>query len=164
MSNVDIERSAVIRLFDNNGFDFEVIDGINHMVYESDDGFRIAFAVTWLMDDDRTYPLAQARKVMTTMLDSVKHEHAVYLKMQDKKFCEDLVDSISAFGLMYDEENDNYVYVEDDTVIFKTDLDYIVSLSVINPKESINSLLDMMRFDAKATINERANAEVSGNG
>lgn len=144
-----IDRASVIRLFENNDFDLVAEGGVNNFVYSTQDGFRLSFAAPWLMNDDSMYNLGSARRLMTKMLASVKHEHEVYKKLTDKVFCQKLISDMSAFGVMYYEPEDLYIYNDaSGKTLFSADLDYIVSLMVINPSMTVKDILEGMKDDA----------------
>lgn len=147
MENKTIDYDQMIRLFGNNGF--ELSDPpTKSFIYETEDGFKMEFAIQWDLDKNMLYDLARMRKVLTQMVNNVEHEHAKYVKMNDKTFVETLSKELTDYG-MESLGDDAFAYKENDQYIFGVDLDYIVSLLVINTNETVKSILDQMKDDAK---------------
>lgn len=157
-----IDRAAVLRLMENNGFDLEVVNGSNNLLYEDNsDGFRLLFAAPWLMNDDTTmYDLASAHGLITNMLNNVKYEHSVYAKLNDHKFLKDAVDTMTAFGMSYDENEDVYFYnatveetdasgktVQNRRTLFYFAMEDLAALAVQNPTQKIKVFLEGMLID-----------------
>lgn len=147
METKEIDYEQVIRLFANNGF--ELSDNqAKTFIYEDDDGFKMEFAVPWDLNENRTYDLANMRKILTDWSRHVTLEHAKFEKLKDKDFVDSISKDLADYG-MEDMGNDSFAYKEGDTYLFGVDLDYIVTLLVINKDETVKSLLDQMKADVK---------------
>jgi len=145
-----IDSSSVIRLFENNMFDYD--DSRNLMVYR-ENGLNIEFAVPWFTNDvTAKYDLGQVRKVLGEMMRNVNHTEAIREKMNDETFMANLSKEMADFGMEQLDDSDFFGYEEDGKALFSVELEYLVSLLVINKKETVTSLLDAMREDAR---NER---------
>lgn len=157
MNDTHINRESAIRLFENNGFDYD--EQKNELVYEDDKGTKFAFLAVWLKSDPTAeYDLASVRQLLQIHLASVK-------KMDTIK--QGLID----YGMEYDADNDKdkpegekeykfyYKDKETGTYLFGTTLDYLVALLAAKPDETVKSLLDAMKKDAIETAKDTQNGK-----
>lgn len=146
MENNDINYDQVLRLFANNGFELSTEGPDKKFIYDDGDGFKLEFAIPWDLNERRVYNLAETRKVLTGLVNNVKVEREKFEKMKDKDFVDSISKALTDYG-MEDLGDDNYAYKEGDTYLFGVDLDYLVTLLVINKDETVKSLLDQMKAD-----------------
>ena len=142
-----IDSSSVIRLFENNLFDY---DQERNLMRYGENGLDIEFAVPWFHNDvDAKYDLGQVRNVLGEMMRNVSHTEAIRKKMSDKEFTDTLSKEMTDFGMQYIPDSEIFVYEEDGKALFTVELEYLVSLLVINKNETVTSLLEAMRDDAR---------------
>ena len=146
-----INSSSVIRLFENNLFDYD--EDRNLMIYRECEP-NIEFSVPWLTNDvSKTYDLAKVRAIMGEMMKNVAHTLAVKAKLDDKEFMANLSKDMTDFGMQYVTDTDEFAYEENGKYLFVFDLEYLVSLLVINKNETVTSILTAMRDDARGKQN-----------
>jgi len=75
----------------------------------------------------------------------VHHTEAIRDKKNDQSFMETLSKEMTEFGMQHIENTESFAYEEDGKYLFGFDLDYILSLLVINKGETVTSLLTAMR-------------------
>jgi len=147
----EIDASSVIRLFENNLFDF---DPDRQLMIYRENGLNMEFSVPWLDKDvTKRYDLGKVRSIMGEMMRNVKHTEAIKKKKDDPEFIETLSKELTEFGMQYVDGTDQFAYEENGKYLFVVDVDYIISLLVINEHETVTSLLTAMRDDARGTKN-----------
>lgn len=148
-----IDSSSVIRLFENNLFDYD--SGRNMMLYK-ENGLNMEFAVPWFSNEvGSKYDLGQVRKVLGEMMRNVAHTEAIRAKMDDDEFMKKLSKEMADFGMEQLDDTEFFGYEEDGKALFSVELEYLVSLLIINKKETVTSLLDAMREDARNEKNDK---------
>ena len=148
-----IDSSSVIRLFENNLFDYD--SGRNMMLYK-ENGLNMEFAVPWFSNEvGSKYDLGQVRKVLGEMMRNVAHTEAIRTKMDDDEFMKKLSKEMTDFGMEQLDDTEFFGYEEDGKALFSVELEYLVSLLIINKKETVTSLLDAMREDARNEKNDK---------
>lgn len=148
-----IDSSSVIRLFENNLFDYD--SGRNMMLYK-ENGLNMEFAVPWFRNEvGSKYDLGQVRKVLGEMMRNVAHTEAIRAKMDDDEFMKKLSKEMTDFGMEQLDDTEFFGYEEDGKALFSVELEYLVSLLIINKKETVTSLLDAMREDARNEKNDK---------
>ncbi len=148
-----IDSSSVIRLFENNLFDYD--SGRNMMLYK-ENGLNMEFAVPWFSNEvGSKYDLGQVRKVLGEMMRNVAHTEAIRAKMDDDEFMKKLSKEMTDFGMEQLDDTEFFGYEEDGKALFSVELEYLVSLLIINKKETVTSLLDAMREDARNEKNDK---------
>lgn len=144
---VMIDGNSVVRLFENNLFDY---DKDRQLMLYNENGLSLEFSVPWLsLDVGKTYDLAKVRAALGEMMRNVSHTEAIRTKMNDPKFTEMLSKEMTAFGMQHIQDTETFAYEEDGKYLFGVELEYIVSLLVINEGETVTSLLTAMRDDAR---------------
>lgn len=144
-----IKPDAVIRLFENNLFDFSTENGKNYFTYESGK-FSMKFTADWFSNDSTSeYDLAQVRSMMKKMMDGAKAEEDIYAYKKDSAKLQKLVDAMKDYGMIYDPDDEMYHYVVDGSAVFSLELDYLVALIVRSPSMSVKELLDAMKESAE---------------
>lgn len=152
-----IDSSSVIRLFENNLLDFDPDKKV--MTYR-ENGLNIEFAVPWLDTDvGRTYDLAKVRSVMGEMMRNIAHTEEIRKRMSDKEFTDNLSKELSEFGMKYVPDTEFFTYEEGGHALFSVELEYLVSLLVINKSETVTTLLTAMRDDARRSKNGEEKAQ-----
>lgn len=142
-----INSSSVIRLFENNLFDYD--EDRNLMIYRECEP-NIEFAVPWFRNDvNTTYDLAKVRAEMGDMMKNVAHTMALKKMSDDPDFMDKLSKDMTAFGMQYIPDTEQFAYEEDGKYLFGFDLEYILSLLVINKNETVTSILTAMRDDER---------------
>lgn len=145
---VMIDGSSVVRLFENNLFDY---DSDRQLMLYNENGLSLEFSVPWLsLEVGKTYDLAKVRAALGEMMRNVRHTEAIREKMNDPKFTEMLSKEMTAFGMQHIQNTENFAYAENGKYLFGVELEYIVSLMVINEGETVTSLLTAMRDDARS--------------
>lgn len=140
---VMIDSDSVVRLFENNLFDF---DQDRQLMLYNENGLSLEFSVPWLSREvGKTYDLAKVRSVLGEMMRNVHHTEAIRDKKNDKSFMDTLSKEMTEFGMQHIENTESFAYEEDGKYLFGFDLDYILSLLVINKGETVTSLLTAMR-------------------
>ena len=140
---VMIDSDSVVRLFENNLFDF---DQDRQLMLYNENGLSLEFAVPWLNREvGKTYDLAKVRSVLGEMMRNVHHTEAIRDKKNDQSFMDTLSKEMTAFGMQHFENTDSFAYEENGKYLFGFDLDYIISLLLINKEETVTSLLTAMR-------------------
>ena len=140
---VMIDGSSVVRLFENNLFDY---DEDRQLMLYNENGLSMEFAVPWLnLEVGKTYDLAKVRSVLGEMMRNVHHTEAIRDKKNDQSFMDTLSKEMTEFGMQHIENTESFAYEEDGKYLFGFDLDYIISLLVINKGETVTSLLTAMR-------------------
>lgn len=140
---VMIDSDSVVRLFENNLFDF---DQDRQLMLYNENGLSMEFAVPWLSREvGKTYDLAKVRSVLGEMMRNVHHTEAIRNKKNDTSFMETLSKEMTEFGMQHIENTESFAYEDDGKYLFGVDLDYIISLLVINKGETVTSLLTAMR-------------------
>ncbi len=148
-----IDSSSVIRLFENNLFDYD--SGRNMMLYK-ENGLNMEFAVPWFSNEvGSKYDLGQVRKVLGEMMRNVAHTEAIRAKMDDDEFMKKLSKEMTDFGMEQLDDTEFFGYEEDRKALCSVELEYLVSLLIINKKETVTSLLDAMREDARNEKNDK---------
>lgn len=146
-----INGSSVIRLFENNLLNY---DEERHVMVYSENGLTLEFLVPWLDPSaDEIYDLAKVRSFMGEILKNVTHTEAIRQKMSDKDFTDSLSKEMTAFGMKYIPDTEIFTYEEDGKTLFNVELEYLVSLLVINKNETVTSLLTAMLEDVRGTAN-----------
>ena len=144
---VMIDGSSVVRLFENNLFDY---DKDRQLMLYNENGLSLEFSVPWLsLEVGKTYDLAKVRAALGEMMRNVSHTEAIRKKMNDPKFTEMLSKEMTAFGMQHIQNTETFAYEENGKYLFGVELEYIVSLLVINEGETVTSLLTAMRDDAR---------------
>ncbi|WP_405323337.1 hypothetical protein [Fibrobacter sp.] len=144
---VMIDGNSVVRLFENNLFDY---DKDRQLMLYNENGLSLEFSVPWLsLEVGKTYDLAKVRAALGEMMRNVSHTEAIRKKMDDPKFTEMLSKEMTAFGMQHIQDTETFAYEEDGKYLFGVELEYIVSLLVINEGETVTSLLTAMRDDAR---------------
>ena len=144
---VMINGDSVVRLFENNLFDY---DKDRQLMLYNENGLSLEFSVPWLsLEVGKTYDLAKVRAALGEMMRNVSHTEAIRKKMDDPKFTEMLSKEMTAFGMQHIQDTETFAYEEDGKYLFGVELEYIVSLLVINEGETVTSLLTAMRDDAR---------------
>lgn len=144
---VMIDGNSVVRLFENNLFDY---DKDRQLMLYNENGLSLEFSVPWLsLEVGKTYDLAKVRAALGEMMRNVSHTEAIRKKMNDPKFTEMLSKEMTAFGMQHIQNTETFAYEEDGKYLFGVELEYIVSLLVINEGETVTSLLTAMRDDAR---------------
>ena len=138
-----VNADSVIRLFENNLFDY---DPDRQLMLYREFTPNIEFSVPWLT----TYDLAKVRAILGEMMKNVSHTLAVKEKIDDKEFMANLSKELTDFGMQYVTDTDEFAYEENGKYLFVVDLDYLVSLLVINKNETVTSILTNMRSQAHA--------------
>lgn len=142
-----INADSVIRLFENNLFDY---DPDRQLMLYREFTPNIEFSVPWLTNDvSKTYDLAKVRAILGEMMKNVAHTLAVKEKIDDKEFMANLSKELTDFGMQYVTDTDEFAYEENGKYLFVVDLEYLVSLLVINKNETVTSILAGMRDDAR---------------
>lgn len=140
---VMIDSDSVVRLFENNLFDY---DKDRQLMLYNENGLSMEFAVPWLsLEVGKTYDLAKVRSVLGEMMRNVHHTEAIRDKKNDPSFMETVSKEMTEFGMQHIENTESFAYEEDGKYLFGVDLDYIISLLVINKGETVTSLLTAMR-------------------
>ena len=143
-----INSESVIRLFENNDLDYDETRQL--LVYNATKPV-IEFSIPWFVNEvGRTYDLAKVRAQLTAMLRDIEHTKKIREKIADPAFMDMLSKELTAFGMQYlpkekESDPDKFAYEEDGKYLFGVDLDYIVSLLIINEKETVTSILTAMR-------------------
>ena len=139
-----IDSSSVLRLFENNLFDYD--DDRQLLVYH-ENGLNIEFAVHWFTNDvGKTYDLAHVREYLGELMKNVKHTEEIRNYMSNPELMTNLSKEMTDFGMVSVEGMDNvFGYMENGKGLFTVELDYLVSLLVINKNETVTSLLSAMR-------------------
>jgi hypothetical protein len=136
-----------VRLFENNLFDY---DKDRQLMLYNENGLSLEFSVPWLsLEVGKTYDLAKVRAALGEMMRNVSHTEAIRKKMNDPKFTEMLSKEMTAFGMQHIQNTETFAYEENGKYLFGVELEYIVSLLVINEGETVTSLLTAMRDDAR---------------
>lgn len=144
---VMIDGNSVVRLFENNLFDY---DKDRQLMLYNENGLSLEFSVPWLsLEVGKTYDLAKVRASLGEMMRNVSHTEAIRKKMNDPKFTEMLSQEMTAFGMQHIQNTETFAYEENGKYLFGVELEYIVSLLVINEGETVTSLLTAMRDDAR---------------
>jgi hypothetical protein len=144
---VMIDGNSVVRLFENNLFDY---DKDRQLMLYNENGLSLEFSVPWLsLEVGKTYDLAKVRAALGEMMRNVSHTEAIRKKMNDPKFTEMLSKEMTAFGMQHIQNTETFAYEENGKYLFGVELEYIVSLLVINEGETVTSLLTAMRDDAR---------------
>ena len=144
---VMIDGNSVVRLFENNLFDY---DKDRQLMLYNENGLSLEFSVPWLsLEVGKTYDLAKVRAALGEMMRNVSHTEAIRKKMNDPKFTEMLSKEMTAFGMQHIQNTETFAYEENGKYLFGVELEYIVSLLVINEGETVTSLLTAMREDAR---------------
>lgn len=144
---VMIDGNSVVRLFENNLFDY---DKDRQLMLYNENGLSLEFSVPWLsLEVGKTYDLAKVRAALGEMMRNVRHTEAIRKKMNDPKFTEMLSKEMTAFGMQHIQNTETFAYEENGKYLFGVELEYIVSLLVINEGETVTSLLTAMRDDAR---------------
>ena len=144
---VMINGDSVVRLFENNLFDY---DKDRQLMLYNENGLSLEFSVPWLsLEVGKTYDLAKVRAALGEMMRNVSHTEAIRKKMDDPKFTEMLSKEMTEFGMQHIQDTETFAYEEDGKYLFGVELEYIVSLLVINEGETVTSLLTAMRDDAR---------------
>ena len=152
-----IDSTSVIRLFENNLLDYDPDKKV--MTYR-ENGLNIEFAVPWLNTEvGSTYDLAKVRSIMGEMMRNVSHTEEIRTRMSDKDFTDKLSKEMTEFGMEYVPDTEFFTYEENGHVLFSVELEYLVSLLVINKSETVTSLLTAMRDDARRTNNGQEEAQ-----
>ena len=142
-----INADSVIRLFENNLFDY---DQDRQLMLYREFTPNLEFSVPWLTNDvSKTYDLAKVRAILGDMMKNVAHTLAVKEKVDDKEFMANLSKEMTDFGMQYITDTDEFAYEENGKYLFGFDLEYLVSLLVINKNETVTSILTGMRDDAR---------------
>ncbi len=151
-----IDSSSVIRLFENNGFDYD--DARQLMVYDEVKP-TLEFDLPWFVNDAcRRYDLAQVRAKLAEMMRDVAHTQKMREKKNDAAFMDMLSKELTDFGMQYlpktnDKDPDQFAYEEDGKYLFGVDLDYIISLLVLHKDETVTSILTAMRDSERGKRN-----------
>ena len=141
-----IDSASVIRLFENNLFDY---DEQAQLMRYNENGLALEFSVPWLSNDvGAKYDLSKVRAILGEMMRNVSHTEAIRTKMNDKDFTDKLSKEMTEFGMKYVDGTEIFAYEENGTIIFTVELEYLVSLLVINKDETVTSLLKAMRDSA----------------
>lgn len=148
---VMIDSTCVIRLFENNLFDY---DQARHVMMYKENGLNIEFAVPWLDTDVKaSYDLARVRAVLGDMMKNVQHTEKVRDKSNDPEFMAQLSKELKDFGMKQLDDSEFFGYEENGKAVFTVELEYLVSLLVINKNETVTSLLTAMLDDARGNNN-----------
>ena len=151
-----INKDAVIRLFDNNGFDYELKGVDHHFVYETDNGFSMDFVCTWLTDDPLAeYDLGSVRKYMTSLINSAKYEESIYSLKNNPQEVKQATDALREYGMMYDEKENAFYKIENDVAIFGTDIDYLIALKAKSKNAAQWSYGEMLEDMYKSAKEEK---------
>ena len=148
MMETHITKTQVLRLFENNGFDYD--EETNEVVYEDEQGTKRAFPLPWLSKDETMlYSLGSVRKQMGKMMETVKLGQQVMDAANDKAFMDEVAAGLRAFGMAYDEENDLFVYHEPGVLAFTVTLHSLVS-TVVHDREKLEKLAKRNKADAQS--------------
>lgn len=149
-----IDSSSVLRLFENNLFDYD--DERQLLVYH-ENGLNMEFAVPWFTNEvGKTYDLAHVRGFLGELMKNVKHTEDTRKLMSDPEFMKNLSKEMTDFGMVSVEGMDNvFGYMENGKGLFTVELEYIVSLLVINKNETVTSLLSAMRDDVRGEYGQK---------
>jgi hypothetical protein len=182
MFETGINRAQVLKLLDNNGFEYN--SDTKKFEYEDDDGVKLEFPIVWLDEDEtKLYDLASVRQYLIKLLDSVKLHQQMKKTASDQAFMDDVSAALKEFGMEYDTDNDLFAYQQNGVYIFTAPLDYIVATVLSKRKELeakqkeleaspemqndkpttkklVTTVLEYMRDDA---IEERKEKEANGN-
>lgn len=184
MMETHINKEQVLRLFENNGFDYN--EETNELVYEDEAGTKRAFPLPWLANDTtKLYDLGSVRKLLGKMMETVKLSQSIMAAAADKAFMDDVAAALREFGMSYlepentdgqEDQGQVFVYDEPGVVAFTAPLDYIVSTALHkrselekvarqnNAKENFDKLptkdlvllvLDAMKVDAIESKKEK---------
>lgn len=146
MIETQIPKKDVLRLFENNGFDFN--EETHELVYEDERGVKRGFPLPWLKDDETAlYDLGSVRKLLGKMMATVKLSQTIMDAANDKAFMDEVGAAIKEFGMAYDEENDLFVYHVPGQFAFTAPLDYIVS-TVLHKKEELKTVAKQNKAEA----------------
>ena len=146
MIETQIPKKDVLRLFENNGFDFD--EETHELVYEDERGVKRGFPLPWLKDDETAlYDLGSVRKLLGKMMATVKLSQTIMDAANDKAFMDEVGAAIKEFGMAYDEENDLFVYHVPGQFAFTAPLDYIVS-TVLHKKEELKTVAKQNKAEA----------------
>lgn len=186
MMETQINKEQVIRLFENNGFDYN--QETNEFVYEDEAGIKRAFPLPWLSNDDtKLYDLGSVRKLLTKMMETVKLSQNIIAAANDDAFMADVAAALREYGMSVLEQNNTeqnteqsqvFVYHEPGVVAFTAPLDYIVStvlykraelekiarenraekkIDKLSTKDLVLMVLDIMKMDAMESKKEQVN-------
>ena len=175
MFETGINRAQVLKLLDNNGFEYN--SDTKKFEYEDDDGVKLEFPIVWLEEDEtKLYDLASVRQYLIKLLDSVKLHQQMKKTASDQAFMDELSAALKEFGMEYDKDNDLFAYQQGGVYIFTAPLDYIVATVLSKRKELeaspelqnnkpttkklVTTVLEYMRDVA---IEERKEKEANGN-
>lgn len=180
MIETQINKDQVIRLFENNGFDYN--EETNEFVYEDESGTKRAFPLPWLSDDKtKLYDLGSVRKLLGKMMETVKLSQNIVAAARNKEFMDEVAAALREFGMSYlEQENEDqgqvFVYDEPGVVSFTAPLDYIVSTAIhkrieieklakrdaaggkcdkLSTKDLVLLVLDAMKVDALESAKEK---------
>lgn len=135
MIETQIPKKDVLRLFENNGFDFN--EETHELVYEDERGVKRGFPLPWLKDDDTAlYDLGSVRKLLGKMMATVKLSQTIMDAANDKAFMDDVAAALREFGMSYIEP-ENKDGQEDQGQVFV----YDERVSCLSPRRSITSWL-----------------------
>lgn len=149
-----IQKDAIKRLFETNGFTLMKLDTGPAFVFKSKSGFSMEFPVKWLDEDpDRNYELAQVRHVLTNMTASAKKENKIFSFTMNKKNMDELFRAAKEYGMTYDPDARMLICKKTPnsrTAIFTVEIDYIVALKIDTCKDmSYKEIFDALKESAE---------------
>lgn len=156
MIETQIPKKDVLRLFENNGFDFN--EETHELVYEDERGVKRGFPLPWLKDDDTAlYDLGSVRKLLGKMMATVKLSQTIMDAANDKAFMDDVAAALREFGMSYiepenkdgqEDQGQVFVYDEPGVVSFTAPLDYIVA-TALHKRDELEKVAKQNKAEAK---------------
>ncbi len=156
MMETHINKEQVLRLFENNGFDYN--EETNELVYEDEAGIKRAFPLPWLANDTtKLYDLGSVRKLLGKMMETVKLSQSIMAAAADKAFMDDVAAALREFGMSYlepentdgqEDQGQVFVYDEPGVVSFTAPLDYIVA-TALHKRSELEKVAKQNKAEAK---------------
>lgn len=135
--------------------------GIPVLTYSTPTGFVMEFPVPWLKPDG-LYINDQVSTQLKAMLTSAKMDEDVYNFLRDKSNQEKINKACLDYGMVYDDTDHRFYYVEKGNAVFGVDHDYIASL-ICTGKASIDHVKDILdTFKETAEFEHKQSIKASG--
>ena len=146
----DISYENMITLYENNGYEY--IENDNKFSY-SDGTFNIEYYAPWVKQTN-VYNLKECKKILKIYNDNTTFEHTVWDSLHNKELIQTIINILNEYGMVFDEGDQKYYYIENNTYIFGVDVDYLIATYIklnsdTNTPMSYIDILNTMKDDVK---------------
>ena len=156
-----IDYNTVISMARRMGFEAANNGKFPVFRYESPLGFKMEFPANWLKADG-SYVDEQVATQLSAMQKSIKEDEKVFNFLSDQRNVDAITKACIDYGMVYDEADERFYYVERKAAVFSVDHDYIASL-VCQGKASMDHLPELLdTFKETAKFEHKQSIRASG--